>query len=393
MGEALSVQQRWDLVAFSGRSRTRTAAARRGSGPLPGALRRAVTAPTGRATAARHGAAARRRPTCGVPESHRPDRRAAHGLVTGRARAPRCRGSARSSTRASAGRSSPGCARCRSGGLGAPADARGRRRRRAAPGGRCARPRGGRGVAPRCSTRPSRRDAAATPTPAPSRPTPTCASSRSRSASAPSTRRGRTRVEEGFVRVRSALREPGTAVSPALEAEVAELHRAPRRRGRRARRRAAATGRASASRPASSCAKASRSCSSSARCSRTCAGAASWRSSDRSGLGAGLGVARQPRHGVRPLHRLHAQPRRQRGARGRRDAARRGRALLGELLAHLEGRGRALAALHPGQGEARAWPAGSAARSPPPRSSRSTARASRRCSSTRPSSAARRRAT
>ncbi len=33
------------------------------------------------------------------------------------------------------------------------------------------------------------------------------------------------RVEEGFVRVRSALREPGTAVSPALEAEVAQLHR------------------------------------------------------------------------------------------------------------------------------------------------------------------------
>jgi high-affinity iron transporter len=34
-----------------------------------------------------------------------------------------------------------------------------------------------------------------------------------------------TRVEEGFVRVRSALREPGTAVPPALEAEVAQLHR------------------------------------------------------------------------------------------------------------------------------------------------------------------------
>ena len=34
-----------------------------------------------------------------------------------------------------------------------------------------------------------------------------------------------THVEEGFVRVRNALREPGTAVSPALEAGVAELHR------------------------------------------------------------------------------------------------------------------------------------------------------------------------
>jgi len=34
-----------------------------------------------------------------------------------------------------------------------------------------------------------------------------------------------TRVEEGFVRVRSALREPGTAVTPELEAEVAQLHR------------------------------------------------------------------------------------------------------------------------------------------------------------------------
>ncbi len=33
------------------------------------------------------------------------------------------------------------------------------------------------------------------------------------------------RVEEGFVRVRNALREPGTAVSPALETEVARLHR------------------------------------------------------------------------------------------------------------------------------------------------------------------------
>jgi FTR1 family protein len=33
------------------------------------------------------------------------------------------------------------------------------------------------------------------------------------------------RVEEGFVRVRSALRQPGSAVSPALEAEVAQLHR------------------------------------------------------------------------------------------------------------------------------------------------------------------------
>jgi high-affinity iron transporter len=32
------------------------------------------------------------------------------------------------------------------------------------------------------------------------------------------------RVEEGFVRVRSALREPGVTVSPALEAEVARLH-------------------------------------------------------------------------------------------------------------------------------------------------------------------------
>ena len=34
-----------------------------------------------------------------------------------------------------------------------------------------------------------------------------------------------TRVEEGFVRVRSALREPGTDVTPDLEAEVARLHR------------------------------------------------------------------------------------------------------------------------------------------------------------------------
>src|SRR5262249_58338203 len=34
-----------------------------------------------------------------------------------------------------------------------------------------------------------------------------------------------TRVEEGFVRVRGALRAPGTDVSPALEAEVAQLHR------------------------------------------------------------------------------------------------------------------------------------------------------------------------
>jgi high-affinity iron transporter len=34
------------------------------------------------------------------------------------------------------------------------------------------------------------------------------------------------RVEEGFVRIRSALREPGTSVSPALEAEIAQLHRA-----------------------------------------------------------------------------------------------------------------------------------------------------------------------
>ncbi|HKA27951.1 MAG TPA: c-type cytochrome [Candidatus Binatia bacterium] len=34
-----------------------------------------------------------------------------------------------------------------------------------------------------------------------------------------------TRVEEGFVRVRGALREPGTDVTPALEAEVAQLHR------------------------------------------------------------------------------------------------------------------------------------------------------------------------
>src|SRR5262245_16505991 len=34
-----------------------------------------------------------------------------------------------------------------------------------------------------------------------------------------------TRVEEGFVRVRSALRAPGTAVTPELEAEVANLHR------------------------------------------------------------------------------------------------------------------------------------------------------------------------
>jgi high-affinity iron transporter len=34
-----------------------------------------------------------------------------------------------------------------------------------------------------------------------------------------------TRVEEGFVRVRSALREPGSDVSPALAAEVAQLHR------------------------------------------------------------------------------------------------------------------------------------------------------------------------
>jgi high-affinity iron transporter len=34
-----------------------------------------------------------------------------------------------------------------------------------------------------------------------------------------------THVEEGFVRVRNALREPGTTVSPALEAEVAQLHR------------------------------------------------------------------------------------------------------------------------------------------------------------------------
>jgi len=33
-----------------------------------------------------------------------------------------------------------------------------------------------------------------------------------------------THVEEGFVRVRNALREPGTAVSPALEADVAQLH-------------------------------------------------------------------------------------------------------------------------------------------------------------------------
>jgi high-affinity iron transporter len=33
------------------------------------------------------------------------------------------------------------------------------------------------------------------------------------------------RVEEGFVGVRSALREPGVAVSPALEAAVAQLHR------------------------------------------------------------------------------------------------------------------------------------------------------------------------
>jgi len=33
------------------------------------------------------------------------------------------------------------------------------------------------------------------------------------------------RVEEGFVRVRSALREPGAKVSPALEADVAQLHR------------------------------------------------------------------------------------------------------------------------------------------------------------------------
>jgi high-affinity iron transporter len=34
-----------------------------------------------------------------------------------------------------------------------------------------------------------------------------------------------THVEEGFVRVRNALREPGTTVSPALEAEVTQLHR------------------------------------------------------------------------------------------------------------------------------------------------------------------------
>ncbi len=33
------------------------------------------------------------------------------------------------------------------------------------------------------------------------------------------------RVEEGFVRVRGALHEPGTSVSPALESEVAQLHR------------------------------------------------------------------------------------------------------------------------------------------------------------------------
>jgi high-affinity iron transporter len=34
-----------------------------------------------------------------------------------------------------------------------------------------------------------------------------------------------THVEEGFVRVRNALREPGSTVSPALEADVAQLHR------------------------------------------------------------------------------------------------------------------------------------------------------------------------
>jgi high-affinity iron transporter len=34
-----------------------------------------------------------------------------------------------------------------------------------------------------------------------------------------------THVEEGFVRVRNALREPGTTVAPTLEAEVAQLHR------------------------------------------------------------------------------------------------------------------------------------------------------------------------
>ena len=34
-----------------------------------------------------------------------------------------------------------------------------------------------------------------------------------------------THVEEGFIRVRNALREPGTTVSPALESDVAQLHR------------------------------------------------------------------------------------------------------------------------------------------------------------------------
>ena len=69
-------------------------------------------------------------------------------------------------------------------------------------------------------------------------------------------------------------------------------------------------------------------------------------------------VARRRRERARPAIVLVTALRRDavgwRGARRRRDAARGRRALLGELLAHLEGRGRPLAALHPRQGAGRA---------------------------------------
>ena len=134
-----------------------------------------------------------------------------------------------------------------------------------------------------CSTRPSPRDAGAPPTPAPSPPTPTCASSRSRSASAPSIRDAVARVEEGFVRVRSALREPGTAVSAGARGRgrpAASSSRRRRRSPRRERRRLGPVRPVGGHHPARGVRdRAHRR----ARCSRTCGAAVSWRSSGRSG--------------------------------------------------------------------------------------------------------------
>src|SRR5262249_56043960 len=61
---------------------------------------------------------------------------------------------------------------------------------------------------------------------------------------------------------------------------------------------------------------------------------------------------RERGHGGPAVHRAPTASRDERRARGCRHAARRARPVLGELLAYCEGRGGALAALHPGQGEA-----------------------------------------